>query len=155
MNRPRVGLLSNGAEESKGNALVKETHQLLKADKELNFVGNLEGTNSLSGDCDVLVCDGFAGNQVLKVSEGIARRLITDIVKLGKKTGNQQYLELAGQLAAMYDFNSLGGGLVLGVSKLVIKAHGAANEMSIFNTTKMLLNLAENKSVYGVDNKVE
>lgn len=155
IENPRVGLLSNGAEESKGNTLVKETHQLLKVEKDLNFVGNLEGTNALSGDCDVLVCDGFAGNQVLKVSEGIARRLITDIVKLGKKTGNQQYLELAGQLAAMYDFNSLGGGLVLGVSKLVIKAHGAANEMSIVNTTKMLLNLAENKTVYGVDNKVE
>lgn len=148
IENPRIGLLSNGAEESKGNALVKETHKLLKEDKELNFVGNMEGSNSLSGDCDVLVCDGFAGNQVLKVSEGIARRLITDIVKIGKKTGNQQYMELAGQLAAMYDFNSLGGGLVLGVSKLVIKAHGAANENSIINTTKMLLNLAENKSMY-------
>ncbi|MCQ2591885.1 MAG: phosphate acyltransferase PlsX [Treponema sp.] len=153
IENPRVGLLSNGAEESKGNALVKETHQLLKVDKDLNFVGNMEGSNSLSGECDVLVCDGFAGNQVLKVSEGIARRLITDIVKIGKKTGNKQYLELAGQLAAEYDFNSLGGALVLGVSKLVIKAHGACNENTIVNTTKMLLNLAENKTIFGVENK--
>ena len=153
IENPKVGLLSNGAEESKGNNLVKETHKLLKEEKDLNFVGNMEGSNALSGDCDVLVCDGFAGNQVLKVSEGIARRIITDIVKLGKKTGNQQYFELANQLAAMYDFNSLGGGLVLGVSKLVIKAHGAANENSIINTTKMLLNLAENRTIFGVENK--
>ena len=62
-------------------------------------------------------------------------------------------MELAGQLAAMYDFNSLGGALVLGVSKLVIKAHGACNENSIINTTKMLLNLAENKTIFGVENK--
>lgn len=148
IDSPRVGLLSNGAEETKGNALVKETHQLLKAEKDLNFAGNIEGTNALSGDCDVLVCDGFAGNQVLKVSEGIARRLITDIVKKGKKEGNQEYLKLAQELMAMYDFNSLGGAIVLGVSKTVIKAHGAANEMSIVNTVRMALNLAENKSVY-------
>ena len=148
LESPKVGLLSNGAEETKGNALVKETHKLLKEEKDLNFVGNLEGTNALSGECDVLVCDGFAGNQVLKVSEGIARRLITDIVKLGKKSGNESYLKLAQDLAAMYDFNSLGGGIILGITKTVIKAHGAANEMSIFNTVRMLLNLAENKSVY-------
>ncbi len=145
---PKIGLLSNGAEESKGNALVKETHQRLKTESGLNFVGNFEGTNCLSGGCDVLVCDGFAGNQVLKVSEGIARRLITDIVKIGKSTGNQEYLKLAGDLAAQYDFNSLGGGIVLGITKYVIKAHGAANEKSIFNTVKMLVNLAENKNVY-------
>ncbi len=148
IDSPKIGLLSNGAEETKGNSLVKETHKLLKEEKSLNFVGNFEGTNALSGECDVLVCDGFSGNQVLKVSEGIARRLITDIVKKGKKEGNQEYLKLAQELAAQYDFNSLGGGIILGVTKTVIKAHGACNEMSIVNTVRMLLNLAENKSVY-------
>ena len=77
IEKPRIGLLSNGAEETKGNKLVKETHALLKADEGLNFVGNIEGTNALSGDCDVLVADGFAGNQVLKVTEGTAKRIIT------------------------------------------------------------------------------
>jgi glycerol-3-phosphate acyltransferase PlsX len=145
---PKVGLLSNGAEETKGNNLVKETHTLLKADGTLNFVGNIEGTNALSGDCDVLVCDGFAGNQVLKTSEGIAKRIIKDIVRYSKKTGEPKLMELVQYLVAMYDFNSLGGGIVLGVKKPVIKAHGAANEASIRNTTKMLVNLARNKGIY-------
>ncbi|MBR5645232.1 MAG: phosphate acyltransferase PlsX [Treponema sp.] len=148
IENPRVGLLSNGAEESKGNALVKETHQLLKKEEGINFAGNFEGTNCLSGDCDVLVCDGFAGNQVLKVSEGMARRLIGDIVKIGKTTGNKEALKIAEQLISVYDFNSLGGGIVLGITKYVIKAHGAANEKSILNTVRMLVNLAENKDIY-------
>lgn len=148
---PRIGLLSNGAEETKGNALVKETHQMLKAEKDLNFVGNIEGTNALSGDCDVLVCDGFAGNQVLKNTEGIARRIITDIVKYSKKTGEPKFMELVAHLMALYDFNSLGGGIVLGISKPVIKAHGAANEASIRNVIKMLVNMAENRKVYTRD----
>ena len=145
---PKVGLLSNGAEETKGNKLVKETHQMLKEDKSINFVGNIEGTNALSGDCDVLVCDGFAGNQVLKNSEGIARRIITDIVKYSKQTGKPEFMALVQHLMATYDFNSLGGGIVLGVDKPVIKAHGAANESSIRNTVKMLVNLAHNKNIY-------
>ena len=148
LQSPKVGLLSNGAEETKGNKLVKETHQMLKDDSLINFVGNIEGTNALSGDCDVLVCDGFAGNQVLKNSEGIARRIIMDIVKYSKQTGEPKFMELVKYLAAMYDFNSLGGGIVLGVTKPVIKAHGAANEASIRNTVRMLVNLARNKNIY-------
>ena len=145
---PRVGLLSNGAEATKGNALVKETHALLDAAEDINFVGNIEGTGALSGSCDVLVCDGFAGNQVLKVSEGIAKRIITDIVKYAKKTGREDYMQLVGHLVGLYDFNSLGGGIILGTRKTVIKAHGAANEASIMNTSGMLLNLAKNKQVF-------
>ena len=151
---PKIGLLSNGVEQTKGNKLVKETHALLKADESLNFVGNLEGTNALSGDCDVLVADGFAGNQVLKNSEGIARRIITDIVKYSKATGNPEIMKLVGYLMSIYDFNSLGGGIVLGIRKPIIKAHGAANADSITNTSAMLLNIAKNNDVfYGKDNR--
>ena len=100
------------------------------------------------GSCDVLVCDGFAGNQVLKVSEGMAKRIITDIVKYAKKTGSEDCMKLVGHLVALYDFNSLGGGIILGTKKTVIKAHGAANEASIMNTAGMLLNLAKNKQVF-------
>ena len=148
IDSPRVGLLSNGREETKGNKVVKEAHALLAAEECLNFVGNIEGTNALSGDCDVLVCDGFAGNQVLKVTEGTARRIITDIVRMAKSTGNEHYMALAGALMAKYDFNSLGGGIILGVKKPVIKAHGASNEESIKNVTGMILNLAQNKDAY-------
>ena len=145
---PRVGLLSNGREETKGNKVVKEAHALLKDAEDINFVGNVEGNGALSGDCDVLVCDGFAGNQVLKVSEGIAKRIITDIVKYSKKTQDESLMKLVGYLMGIYDFNSLGGGIILGTVKTVIKAHGAANEKSIVNTAGMLLNLAQNKEIF-------
>ena len=148
IENPRIGLLSNGAEETKGNKLVKETHQLLKADETINFVGNIEGTNALTGDCDVLVADGFAGNQILKTTEGIAKRIIKDIVKYAKKTDTPEIMKLVGHLMGMYDFNSLGGGIVLGVSKPVIKAHGAANAESIVSTSTMILNIAKNKAVF-------
>ena len=150
LESPKIGLLSNGAEPTKGNKVVKEAHLLLKDAKDLNFIGNVEGTGALSGVCDVLVCDGFAGNQVLKVSEGIAKRIITDIVKYAKNTGKSELMELVGYLCSIYDFNSLGGGIILGVEKPIIKAHGAANEASIVNTAGMLLNIAENKEVFDV-----
>ena len=154
IDAPKIGLLSNGAEETKGNKLVRETHMLLKDDKTLNFVGNIEGTNALSGDCDVLVADGFAGNQVLKNSEGIARRIITDIVKYSKMTNNPEIMKLVSYLMSIYDFNSLGGGIVLGAGKHIIKAHGAANADSIMNTSSMLLNMVKNKDVFnGKDNR--
>lgn len=145
---PRIGLLSNGAEETKGNRLVKETHALLKADGDLNFIGNIEGNRALSGDCDVLVTDGFAGNQVFKSAEGIAKRIITDVVKYAKKSGNPEMMKLVAHLLGIYDFSALGGGIILGVGKPVIKARGNANADSILNTAEMLLNMAKNKKLY-------
>ena len=148
IDNPRVGLLSNGAEETKGNKVVKEAHALLKEAEGINFIGNVEGTGALSGVCDVLVCDGFAGNQVLKVTEGIAMRIIKDIVKYSKITGDESIMKLVGYLMGIYDFNSLGGGIILGISKPVIKAHGAANEKSIVSTVGILLNMAESKELF-------
>ena len=139
---PRVALLSNGAEPTKGNHLVKETFPILQEDKELNFVGNIEGNNALSGDCDVLVCDGFAGNQVLKNTEGMAKRLITDIVVLSKKRNRPEFMEVAQYLMKTYDISALGGGLVLGTRKLIIKARGNSDERAIVNISRMILNHA-------------
>lgn len=154
LGNPRVGLLSNGAEETKGNKLVKETHALLKKESGLNFVGNIEGSNALSGDCDVLVADGFAGNQVFKNSEGIARRIITDIVRYAKTNNNPEIMKLVSYLMSIYDFSSLGGGIVLGAGKPIIKARGSANADSIKNTSAMLLNMAKNRDLfYGKDNR--
>ncbi len=152
LESPKVGLLSNGAEKGKGNKLVKETYPLLEECADINFVGNIEGHNAISGDCDVLVCDGFAGNQVLKVTEGTARRIITDIVKVAKKTGNKDYMALVGQLMAKYDLGALGGGIILGAKKSVIKARGSSNEASIMNTIGIVLNLAKNKDFYNTEN---
>lgn len=148
MESPRVGILSNGAEKGKGNHLVKETYPLLEEDKELNFVGNIEGNMSLAGECDVLVCDGFAGNQVLKNSEGMAKLLITEIVKFSKINNKPEYMELVGYLMSKYDFGSLGGGIVLGVRKPILKCRGNSDAAAIVSTVNMLINFAEGASCY-------
>ena len=145
---PRVGLVSNGAEPTKGNKIVKETHAILAADEELNFIGNVEGNVALSGMCDVLVADGFVGNQVLKVSEGMAKRLLTDIVKYAKKTENESIMQLFGHLMKVYDFGSLGGGIILGARKLVVKARGTADKTAILNVCGMILNMLKNNKVF-------
>lgn len=152
---PKIGLLSNGAEASKGNKLVKETHAILASDDTLEFIGNVEGNNALSGCCDVLVCDGFAGNQVMKVTEGTATRIITDIMKYAHREGSEEIKKLAYHLMGVYDIGSLGGGMILGVEKPVIKARGNAGEKAIVNISGMLINMSMNKQVFDVEkNKI-
>ena len=145
---PKVGLLSNGAEPTKGNHLVKETYPILEEDKSLNFIGNVEGNMALSGCCDVLVCDGFAGNQVLKNTEGIAKRLITDIVVYSKKKNRPEFMEVAQYLMKTYDISALGGGIVLGVRKVIIKCRGNSDERAIVNTARMLINHASGEAIF-------
>lgn len=145
---PRVALLSNGSEATKGNKLVKETHQLLADSEDINFVGNIEGCNAFSGDCDVLVCDGFAGNQVLKTTEGTAKRMLTDIAKYAKRTENPEIMKLFGHLMSLYDISSLGGGIILGSRKPLIKIRGSSGKDAIVNTAEMIINIAENRAAF-------
>ena len=149
IENPRVGLLSNGAEPTKGNKLVKETHKLLAEDQTINFVGNIEGNNVLNGLCDVLVADGFSGNQVLKNNQGMAVNLITEIIKFGKKTGNDEITkQIAGYLMKTYDFESLGAGIMLGARKVILKCRGSSGATAIKNAAKILINLNSNKTFY-------
>jgi glycerol-3-phosphate acyltransferase PlsX len=148
IEQPKVALLSNGAEKTKGKQLVKETYSILEKDESLHFIGNVEGNNALSGACDVLVCDGFAGNQVLKVTEGTATRIITDIVKYARRMGSAEIQTLVGHLMGIYDIGSLGGGNILGVKKPIIEIRGNAGESAVVNTAEMLLNMAQNKAVF-------
>lgn len=145
---PRVGLLSNGAEPTKGNKLVKEAHALLAKEESINFVGNIEGNKTLSGLCDVLVCEGFAGNQVLKNSEGMAVNLITEIVKYGKTHNVPAAKEIVGYLMSRFDFASLGAGIMLGTRKLVLKNRGSCRRDAVKNAAQILVNIAENKTLY-------
>lgn len=151
IENPRVGLLSNGSEPTKGNKLVKETYPLLDADESILFVGNVEGNTALSGTCDVLVCDGFAGNQVLKVTEGTATRIITDIMKYAHREGSAEIKKLGAHLMGIYDIGSLGGGVILGGAKPIIKTRGNAGEAAVVNTSEMLLNMADHKAVFDKD----
>lgn len=143
---PRVGLLSVGTEEEKGNAQTKEAFALLK-ESGLNFVGNMEARTALSGDVDVIVTDGFAGNILLKTVEGTAKSVVTRMVKLlGKHADGQDtsFVKRAvGELFSTLDFNSMGGAIILGVKKPIVKGHGSANSLTMVNTVKQAVKIAK------------
>jgi glycerol-3-phosphate acyltransferase PlsX len=146
--RPRVGLLSNGEEPTKGNELVLEAHERLK-ESGLNFAGNIEGTHVHHGLIDVLVADGFTGNIALKAGEGIADYIIQQVTAAIK---SKPWLLLAGiilkpaikrQLASM-QYHETGGAVLLGVDGIVVIAHGRSNAIAIKNALKVAKVAAEN-----------
>ncbi len=127
---PRISLLSNGAEETKGCEAVKEAHKLLKA-SPYRFLGNIEATRALNGETDVIVCDGFHGNIVLKCVEGTAKAVISELEeKLGNIPEAQNALK---EVKRKYDYNTQGGAILLGVKKLVMKGHGSATGEAVTN----------------------
>jgi glycerol-3-phosphate acyltransferase PlsX len=131
IENPRVGLLNNGTEEEKGNELTKETHALLKT-APVNFTGNCEARDVLGGEFDVVVCDGFDGNVVLKGTEGTAA-LMMDLLKKGMmsslrtKVGALLCKPAFKMLKKKLDYTEYGGAPLLGVNGGVIKAHGSSN----------------------------
>ncbi|GBD94054.1 phosphate acyltransferase [bacterium BMS3Abin05] len=137
---PRVGLLSNGEEESKGNALTKEAHKLLKSSR-LNFIGNVEGRDILKGTAEVIVCDGFVGNIVLKFAESIVGMLKNTI----KKSIGKNILSNLGailmrpafhQLSKLMDYQEYGGVPLLGVNGVSIVCHGSSSPKAIRNAIR-------------------
>lgn len=147
----KVGLLSNGTEANKGNTLTKEVFLLLKECEYINFIGNIEGTDVLTGKCDVVVCDGFTGNILLKNIEGTLKMVIKQLVKKAKTTTDdlerKYLLGNVSELLAKYDLNSLSGATLLGVDKVIMKGHGNANENTIYNIVKQVYTLIENKLI--------
>ncbi|EAI8647394.1 TPA: phosphate acyltransferase PlsX [Campylobacter lari] len=146
ITKPRVALLSNGEEECKGNELTKETHQLLK--QLPNFVGNAEGRDIFNGTIDVLVCDGFNGNILLKTGEGVA----SVITKLLKQEIQKSFLAKLGYLLAKPAFNELkthidyeeyGGAPLLGIKECVIISHGKSGPKAIKNAIFQALNFTQ------------
>jgi len=136
IENPRVGLLSIGTEEAKGNELVKQTRQLLKDDPHINFIGNVEGRDLFGGVCDVMVCDGFVGNVILKLMEGMAEGVIRGMVRELMTALPQQAELIRGatrELVSKYDFNEYGGAPLLGVAGICFICHGASDERAIKN----------------------
>ena len=129
--RPRVGLVNIGVEEEKGNALTKETYALLKECKDINFVGNVEAREIPNGVCDVIVCDAFVGNVILKLYEGTASALI-GIVKEGMmstlrgKIGGLLVKPGLKKSLKKFDASQYGGAPFLGMTGLVVKMHGSS-----------------------------
>jgi len=137
IENPKVGLLSNGAEDHKGNELCHEAFELLKGCEEINFVGNCEARDMLSGDYDVVVSDGFNGNIALKSAEGTANMML-NLIKDGvyggglkSKLGALLLKPVFKGIKTKMDYNAHGGACFLGVKKVVVKAHGASKAKSI------------------------
>ncbi len=149
--KPRVGLLANGEEETKGDQLTQQAHQLIKAaapGSGLNFIGNVEGRDINAGTVDVVVCDGFVGNVVLKLSEGLARMLLATIRKeltagavssLGALLAKPAFDRVRKQL----DYEEYGGVPVLGVNGVSIISHGRSKAKAIKNALRVARQAAD------------
>ena len=145
---PRVGLLSNGTEPTKGYPLGKHTYRLLEraaAEGRINFIGNVEGTDVMAGGVDVVVTDGFTGNVFLKASEGMIKFALGQLkgVFYGSTKNKLAALALKRDFMGMkdgLDVNKIGGTALLGISKPVVKAHGSSNEEAIFSAIRQAVN---------------
>lgn len=141
IDAPRVGLLANAEEETKGNELTRDAHAMIK-DLDLNYLGYIEGNQVHNGHVDVVVCDGFVGNIALKITEGVAESLMTFLKEnieksLKKKIGYLLLKEIFEELAKKTDYSEYGGAPLLGVDGVCIICHGRSNERAIKSAISM------------------
>ena len=151
VEQPRIGLLSIGEEETKGNELTREAHQLIKA-SSLRFVGNVEARSIFSGDADVIVCDGFTGNVALKLSEGLVEMVEELLGEELKSTFSSQMGYLLARRAfrrfrKRVDYSEFGGAPLLGVAGLCIVGHGRSSVKAVRNAVAMASRLASQQMV--------
>ena len=148
VREPRVGLINIGAEAEKGNKLTKETFELMEAQTSYNFAGNCEARDIFTGDFDVAVADGFAGNIVLKHTEGLAKALFTMIkqelmASLPTKIGALLAKPAFAKIKRRLDYNAVGGAPLLGVNGAVVKAHGSSGGEAIENAVRQARRMLE------------
>ena len=155
IEKPAIGLLNIGTEETKGNELTKESYALLKEKAEeldINFIGNIEGRDAFSGKVDAIVTDGFTGNIFLKTTEGLGKFVkvsLTDSLKRNilSKLGSITCLPAINRFAKTMDYKVYGGALFLGVKKPVVKAHGSSDEKLFEYTVIQAEQFVKNKAV--------
>ena len=149
VENPRVALLNIGAESEKGNELAKNTYPLLQETKSINFVGNMEGREVLDGNVDVVVCDGFDGNILLKSTEGaclnmlklVKRAFMANLVsKMGALLLKKEVMKLKG----LMDYNNYGGAVLLGANKTIVKGHGSSKAEAVYQCIKQAFNMENN-----------
>lgn len=136
---PKVGIVNIGAEEDKGNALVKETFPLLKEQEDINFIGSVEAREIPHGQADVVVCEAFAGNIILKLYEGVGATLVSEIKKgmlssLRSKIGALLVKPALKSTLKKFDASEYGGAPLLGLNGLVVKTHGSSKSKEVCNT---------------------
>jgi glycerol-3-phosphate acyltransferase PlsX len=144
---PTVALLSNGEESGKGNLLVKETFDLLRA-SSLNFVGNIEGRDLFTGNVDVVVCDGFVGNVVVKQAEGLASslgRLLKGELRRGffGQIGTMLALNALKRFSRLVDYAEYGGAPLMGLNSSCLICHGASNSKAMSSAVRMAARFVE------------
>jgi phosphate acyltransferase len=158
VERPRVGLLSIGEEETKGNELTREAHRLLKA-APINFIGNVEGRDVYSGVADVIVCDGFTGNVALKISEGLVEAVEVLLGDELRGTFSSQVGYLLSRRAfrrfrRRLDYSEYGGAPLLGVSGLAIVGHGRSSAKAVRNAIAMAYRFAASDFVSRIEQEI-
>ena len=148
VKNPRVAIVNIGDEEEKGNALVKETYPLLKECSDINFIGNVEARDIPYGPCDVLVCEAFVGNVILKLYEGVGSALIKEIksamlsTTAGKIGGLLAKPSLKG-VVKKFDASEYGGAPLLGLKGLVVKAHGSSKAKEVTTAIEQCVSFTE------------
>ncbi len=152
VENPRIGLLSIGEEEGKGNSLVKEAYELFKMAGNIGFIGNAEGRDLFTGDFDVVVCDGFVGNVVLKLSEGLGssfahllKREMLDS-SLVARVGSFLTRGAFKRFSRLLDYAEYGGAPLLGLSHIALVCHGASNAKAITSAVKMAATYIRNST---------
>lgn len=159
IENPRVGLLSVGTEDHKGNELTTQVFQILKTLPNMNFVGNMEARDLLSGNYDVVVCDGFNGNVLLKSTEGAIKFVLKNI----KQSIKQRFLSKLGalfmkktfsELKQNLDYSKYGGAVMLGCKKVVVKCHGDSKADSITNAIMQVVDAHNAKLCEIIDNNI-
>lgn len=148
IEKPRVGIVNNGAEEEKGNALVKETFPLLKNCPEINFVGSVEARDIPKGIVDVIVCEAFVGNVVLKLYEGVGATLIKKVKtgmmsSLRSKIGALLVKPALKETLKSFDLEQYGGAPMLGLNGLVVKTHGSSKAVEVKNSVLQCVAFSE------------
>ncbi len=148
VRNPRVGIVNIGAEEEKGNALVKETMPLLKECKDINFIGSVEARDIPYGAADVIVCEAFVGNVILKLYEGTSSMLLREVKKtlmssLRTKLGAVLIKPALKRTLKSFDASQHGGAPMLGLKGLVVKAHGSSNAQEVKNSVIQCVNFSK------------
>lgn len=156
---PTIGLINIGAEEEKGNELTKEAYQLLKG-SSFNFVGNVEPRNVSDGDVNILVCDGFIGNTVLKMYEGVAMNIFSMLKSeikssLFSKIGGLFLMPGLKKFKKKFDYTEYGGSAFLGTKGICIKAHGSSNAKAFKNAINQAKVCYENDVIPKIQNELE
>lgn len=150
IQNPRVGIVNIGAEEEKGNALVKETFPLLKECPDINFIGSVEARDIPAGAADVVVCEAFVGNVILKTYEGVGATLIRKVkagmmATLRSKIGALLVKPALKETLKSFDLQEYGGAPLLGLNGLVVKTHGSATAVEIKNTILQCLEFKQQR----------